>query len=1113
VVPRELYLFFLTNKQGHSYYVANGIVKSDLNPTWLPEAPDGWMNTELSFARNAKYYGLNRSYTNPLKFVGDGATIIRYLFYTQKGVEQELYLNVNKWNDTTGIYDNYYRGGVDLSKMNDDAATGVTVNLLESGLLQLLKANENNVYEIPCNGSIPQNKLVSIDGILFHATYFYDIIPIDPGGSAFTTYILPSIFQKADGDSIGIIHGDSQWEQASTSSYFTNPDNANYNFYSIAGLTVRFKGEIRVKHGQPTGTSSFGIGYAKSGNGTIIPVILGTTITPTETVFQWDVNIPLNANERLFPIYADDGYVVIVSGSYTLEFDSKYKTSTAWGITWEDGFKYVVDKMTDGKYQGISSLLASYSNLMLTSGMSLRNSTDASGSPNAVIKTSLTDLFTSANSVLNVALSNEKSGFTERLFLEQKKYVFNPSSVWLPPGVAPDPFNPAPVYTMSLGEVSGLQILVADNYFFNNLKIGYPEQKYDEKQGNLEYNTTAQYSPPVLKFTKDLQLISKYRADSYGVEYTRYLTPGNNTVNNKSDNDIFILNVESEISVINATSVLIDTAAGPKYYFAINGIADPLFAVNQKFTVSGTASNNKTFTVKAIEVGVGVYNVVVFEAVVTEVSDASFTFNAYKLKREIYSSITGIVNPTTAYNIEDLTPARMMLAHGNYFRGILHNQIGEVLKFLTLDKNKDLSTTANGVTITEKQDIPISTLSTPLFYPYLFKFRTEVPLTFEQVMTGAANGHIHFTYNGISFYGFPVEVSVKPTLNDVQEWTLLISPMTDLTKLQDLDINGLNFINAMGYSIFVPHLSPVKFVPLGATMPAQYHFAHMDAWWFSEQIQMYLHQPKYFAKWQTNDLIKLQVQTNGLGPVQVEVLNAKGEVQNTVALNNVINQAIISPQLLWEGDVDPSGLTEGVYYLHLTAGTGGDIAEMISEPLEVKADWPDTLLIEYSNKKNKQAVVFTTGYNPSFRVEGWIDNFKPDATFTSYVNQPADIQLLNGIPYRTHKLNIGFDQGHPDWVFDKVNRITLLNTVLYDGDQFSRDSDAKWEAINIPGSPLKFSSIQIRPSKNRDGISHPNNGGTINSGTALTVAYNIDTAAFGDGAGASNVVQVTKVDN
>lgn len=1164
-VPRQLYLFFLTNKEGHSYYVENGIVKSRLTPTWLPEDPEGWKDAQISFGRNARYFGLNRSFTNPLKFIGDGAQIIRHLFWTNKGIEQELYLLINKWNDQNGIYEPYYKAQVDLSKKKDKASTGVTVNLLESGLLQLLKANENKVYEIPCDGSIPENIKIKIDGILLKAKYNYSFInysylfnSIVAATTRFTSF--PIAFLNIEGESAGIISGNMEAAAAISDSVWFQQNTTNLLLSSLSDINIRLSGTwpLKCSAARNGAINRVTVGYAyglPDGTSNFIPIQVFNNVVAAQSL-QTTINVSttLNALKKLVllvkvELISANTFIQLDSSEspLTIELDSKPPNTETWAIKPEDLFKLLVNKMTAGKYAGVSSLLQNYSHLSLTSGMALRRL------EKAVIKTSLSDFFTSFNAVLNAALGNEKilTAAGEQLFFEKKEYVFDRSSV-----------------TLSLGEVADLEIEVAENYFFNDLKIGYPEQKYDEKQGQNEYNTTSQYSLPLLKLQKDNQLISKYRADSYGIEYTRNFTPGNNTVNNKSDNDVFILCIDTATPTTETFQAtknnpeLDNTGNAAVKYETIGG--SPLFianADNSEFTYTGAAQNtlisgsiavkktdnsncgisirvNDVPVWQTIQAGDGNTNglgggtginvvlnpgdkIKVFVSYVgvglipNEVLHSILTIKltavvVYNLLRENYTSITGIVNPQTAYNIKDLTPARMVRAHGNWIRSLLHNQVNEYLTFLTSDKNKELATVLGATTIIEKMDIAVSLLNNPLFYPYIFLFRTKVPFTFEQIMNGAANGHIHFTYNGISLYGFPFEVSVKPTLNDEQEWKLLMSPMTNLSELEDLDINGLNFINAMGLSLFVPHLCPVKFVRLGATLPAQYHFKHMDEWWFSEQIQHFVHQPKYFAKWQTNDVIKLQCQTNGLGPVQVELLNAQGTVVATVPLNNVADPSVVLPQVLFEGSVNLNGLDEGAYYLLLSAGTGGTISQMISEPLHIKADHPDTLLFEYSNKRNKQACVFTTGYKPSFRVEGWLDGFKPDSQFTTHVNQPADIELLNGIPIRGHRLNIGYNEGLPDWAIDKMNRIMLLNDVSADGLAISRDGDSKFEEINIPGSPLKFWSIRIREAKNRDGVSVAADG---SSTSGLTVVYNIDTAAFGDGAGSSNIVQVTKVDD
>ena len=1093
-VPRQTYLFFLTDSGGRSYFVDNGTVKSRLTPTWLPEAPEGWIDTQISFARSTTYYGLNRSFVPPVKFAGDGATIIRFLFYTEDGVEQKLFLNINKWNDEDGIYQPYYKGGVDLSKIDDDVAVGVTVNLLESGLLQLLKSNEKNVFEIPCDGSDPSHVRVSVDGILFDNTVNYELIEEEIDNALYAFFIPGVVFLNNDGTSFNTETNGQQTTAigGSVADYYRDSD--NYLFRSSDPLTVQSAGTIQFQCTQNDIAAGFRL-YYRTSTGAITD-LFNTTPLVVGQVYSVDMTaaLTLAASEKLYLGAVMGGTpsvhlkVKLLESAFSLKIKTKFQTTECWGIPAIDLFKQLVLKTTDGKYTGSSSLLNSLRNLVIVSGQSLRQI------DKAVIKTCLYDFFQSFNAILNGSMGVQKitTGLGEELFFEKKRYVYNPDTV-----------------TLDIGEVSDFHVTVNEDLFFNTLKVGYPDNSYDNKSGNNEYNTTAQWSSPITKITKNLDLISKYRADSYGVEYTRYLTPGNNTVNNKSDNDVFILNIDTGIG--NAVAVNLIFVATGNYI-----TAPPLttFRVGMVVEISGTANNNRQFTVTGISnYGTG-QSVFVAETVVDEASIvATITYISgllYPLKRVAYDSITGIDNPDTAYNIEMLTPKRMMAAWGNFLRGVLHNHPTDYIKFLSIDKNKNLATVKGSEIFIESSDQQIGQLDSPLLYPYQFAFKTKVPLTFEQIMTGAANGHIRFTYNGQEFFFFPTEVSVKPTLNDTQEWKGIVSPSTSLEKLLNLDINGLNFVTAMGYSMFIPHLNPVQFVPLGITLPAQYHYKNMDQWWYSEGISRYVSQPAYAQKWQTNDLIELQLQTNGLGPVKVELLDCSGTVRDTVSFSTVSDPAVITPQVLYQATVSLSGYTEGLYYLLITAGTGETIAQVISEPLHIAADHPETMLLEYSNSRNKQACIFSSNYLPNIRFEGWIDSFKPESTFTTYVNQPADIQLLNGIPHRSLRLNIGSNAGIPDYVADKVNRILLLTSTKIDGVDYTRDTDAKMESVVTPGTPLKYWSIVIRPAENRDGLSVSTDG-TLDGG--LTVVYNINTKSFGDGSGQNdNTVQVTDVD-
>jgi hypothetical protein len=1152
-VSREIFLHFLTDTQsGKSYFVDHaGVVHLDNNPTPLPQSPEGWFDSEVAFGRNSKYYGINRSYTNPLKFIGDGAAIIRSLLYAGKGVETQLSLVILKWDDNDDIYKLYYKGAVDLSKADDDAAKGVSVNLLESGLLQLVKANENTVYEFPCDGSIPENVRVLLDGIKFQDTFHYtfveqDIVPV--------LVTLPTLFLNNEGDNIGVTHGDQQVEVINDQGYYSQ--SGNYTFLSDTPTSLRIRGTMR-----------FGYIDGVTGNG-IVHLVVGVTtslghkfdLLPLADYhigqdIPFDTIVPVVGMEKVFIDFQFPGPVSpvkIYATEFWIEFASRYKSTLAWGIKAIDLFKLLVKKVTGGLYEGVSQLLQQYDNLVITSGMCLRNPdgtyiVDETGKTSiTVIKTSLTDFFASFNAILGGALGPQTINGVESLFFEKKLFVYDAS-----------------VVTMSLGEVSDLKVSLAEEYFCSHLKIGYPEQQYDEKQGQLEYNCTSNFTTPITRISKDVELISKYRADSYGIEYTRYAIPGNNTVNNKSDNDVFILNADPgtvALETFVATQSIPQTYNPPanitfeqlsgnyfttipdKSQFVYSGpsqkvkisMTQAIFksdgsicsidimqngvSVNQQI-VAGDSNTNGNGTgvdvlvapgdIITIRVGYMGTGVIVTQVLHAELKFTFLAVSVYSLKRLAYDAVSGLINPDSAYNIEDLTPKRMLMQHADYFASTLLNQAPSLIKWTTSSKNQLLSTTLGAVTVTEKADVPVSSLGQPLFYPFYLSFTTKVPLNFVDLLTGAANGHIQFTYNGKTFYGFPMEVRARPSLNETQTWKLLVSPLTDLSDLINLDIDGLNYLNLMGFETFIPHLCPVKFVPLDLTYPAQYNSRSMDNDWFTEQIKFWANRKNYFQKWQSSDIIKIQCQTNGLGPVQVQVLNVKGKVLQTVGLALVVTTAVAPPRQVFQGDIALNTLSEDVYYLLLVAGSGGTTTKFISEGIHLKANWPMTRLIEYKHNRNKQSTIFTEGYDPAIRVECWIDNFSPEAKFSTAEDQPADLEIIDGIPFRKHKLNIGTGHGIPDWMIDKISRVLLLSDTKIDGIGYTRNVDAKFEVQSVLGNPRRWWAIDIRESSNRDGITLTTDGVLDEN---ITVVYNIDTKGFGDGAGSSNIVQVTKID-
>ena len=1139
MIQRKTFLYFLTDtSSGRSFYVNNGMVQTTNLPTPLPQNPGGWLENEVKFTRNSKYHGLNRTYTTPLKFVGDGATIIRNQYYTSKGVECPITLIILKWDPDTDIYQMYYKGELDLLKITDDSAQSVTCNLLEGGLVKLIKSNESTVYEIPCDGSIPENFQVSIDGIQFLDTFTYQIND-NPGitGAA----ALSCAYLSNNGDNIGIEHGSQNYEGFGGPIANYVASSTNYIFSTVSPTNLTMKGTLSFRYNPGLGSCHVRFGFWKSSG--VNYIFYDQTFSGRQTAsINFNFPISMLAGEKLFLIFYYDvpASFDIFQTNFTLEFNSKLPVTNTWAVSARDVFKILINKIGNNQYQTQSTLLDNYLNFAITSGKALR------GDASAVIKTTLAELFDSVNSILNASLGTiSVVGQNDIIFIESKGYVFDSSTV-----------------NFDLGEVSDLKIEAAHDYFFNTLKIGYEPQTYDEKAGQSEYNTTAQFKTPITRIVKELSLISKYRADSFGIESVRINYGGKSTTNNASDNATFIINIDRTAAsalqdvagktnlqtyALSETDVNFDSFIGTHLLpntgnsiFTYPGA--PISAtLNLTMHINDTTHGHKLISIQqngVIKASIDIAAVDVLTQhlsaslilmtgdqikvhVLQEGIDSSFDIidanltviftsaTVYPLKRVVYDAASGMPNIATAYNIEDLTPKRMLMKHGNYLKSTLFNLQPGQLQFQTTDKNPLLSTSLGAVTITENASVPISSLDPQLFFPVIFHFKTKIPNHFEEIQSAAANGHLRFTYNGKAFYGFPQDVSVKPALDESQEWKLLASPLNNLADLQNLEVDGLNYIDLMGLSLFVPHLCPVKFVPLNTTLPAQYHFLNMDADWFMKQIAYWTDQNPYYQPWQTNDAIHLQMQTNGLGPVQVQLIDCNGTVLNTVALAQVLTPAVLSPNALFEGVVPLTGLADNTYYLLLTAGVGGTTSIFISEPLLVRADWPETLLFEYSNTKNKQSTVFSTGYNPSMRVHGWIDSFAADSFFTTYEDQPSDLELLNGIAYRKFKLNLGNDQGLPDWVIDKLNRITLLNNVMIDGIGYTRNADSKFESQRTPGQPRAYWSLEIREAENRDGVTLSTTG-SIDQG--LVVISNINTKGFGDGAGANNIVQVNTID-
>jgi hypothetical protein len=157
------------------------------------------------------------------------------------------------------------------------------------------------------------------------------------------------------------------------------------------------------------------------------------------------------------------------------------------------------------------------------------------------------------------------------------------------------------------------------------------------------------------------------------------------------------------------------------------------------------------------------------------------SFNLYK---PTYDAIQGIPDESVAgiFNIEQLTPKRILKTHGNWIRSVLYGFEADKLRFQTTQKNRELRTVLNGVTIDEDADEIIGNLAAPLFLNRYAEFEAPSAVGIVDALETNPNQPFSFEWEGETFIGFLIKAGIAPDSNKEQTFKLLLSPGTDPTK-------------------------------------------------------------------------------------------------------------------------------------------------------------------------------------------------------------------------------------------------------------------------------------------------------------------------------------------
>lgn len=100
---------------------------------------------------------------------------------------------------------------------------------------------------------------------------------------------------------------------------------------------------------------------------------------------------------------------------------------------------------------------------------------------------------------------------------------------------------------IEITNVNDFQYSIAKELIFSTVIAGYDKQYYGTECGRDEWNFSAQYTAGLELSSKKLELISKYRADCYGLEFVAQKR-SQDTTDDKSDSTVFFVHCKIEIT-------------------------------------------------------------------------------------------------------------------------------------------------------------------------------------------------------------------------------------------------------------------------------------------------------------------------------------------------------------------------------------------------------------------------------------------------------------------------------------------------------------------------------------------------------------------------------------
>jgi hypothetical protein len=572
----------------------------------LEQSPIGWDAVKFNLIRDLTYLGIMKSISVEYEFVGDGFRFLqsKRLKY---GIDADILLRQYINNPNQWLFD----GKVNQENYNEDRKfRKYKVDIVQSSFVQNFQNREDIVVNVLNNISLDRQSIepASLANCLFRGKQieFYSEFE----GSSLTEpeiyhHTLP-FFLKVNGNAgvnstANIFPG--SWDETTEDDPLIEVGNATY---------------VNLLPGaqEPLFTWSFNVSLSYRGNTNLNPAAeiyidyrfllvnednsVDSTIYFNRITLDWHVHntLTLDLSGTFAPSVQPNQFIVllcehrtnlppVILGGDELEITGRveiiYNTmemTIAQNSNVSDSihpvilphelFSNLVAQINGGSlYSEVfgRTELGYYADgefayLGITKGELLRGI-----DPSEVqIPTSMRDAYKSYSSIIGLgALITER-----QIRIDPLEILFNSN------------------ITTDLGEVNDLQISPAKEFLFNSVKAGYPKNEYEQENGRDEFNTQYQYTNSFKSVKKELDLMSVYNGDGYGIEFARrasVITTG--TADSRYDDIIFLVDM-----ILDGETLMTRRLEG---ILEVSGIFSPETALNLRIAVGQNMLRQKKF--------------------------------------------------------------------------------------------------------------------------------------------------------------------------------------------------------------------------------------------------------------------------------------------------------------------------------------------------------------------------------------------------------------------------------------------------------------------------------------------------------------------------------------